>query len=84
MSENSFEKIPDGFLNKWQEVADLLANIINVPAALLMKTEDEFMEVFTSSKTNNNPYNAGDKEHWSGLYCETVIKTQKNSAFPMH
>jgi len=77
--QNSFEEIPDGFLEKWQEIADLIAAIINVPAALIMKTENEFMEVFTSSKTENNPYKVGDKEKWYGLYCETVIKTQKKT-----
>ncbi len=69
-------------MQKWQEIADLIANIVNVPAALIMKTENEFMEVFTSSETENNPYKAGDKEHWHGLYCETVIKTQKKLHVP--
>ena len=79
---NLFEKIPDGFLKKWQEIADLIANIMEVPAALIMKTENEMMEVFTSSNTGNNSYKVGDKEHWYGLYCETVIKTQKKLRIP--
>ncbi|MBN1338682.1 MAG: PAS domain S-box protein, partial [Bacteroidales bacterium] len=79
---NSFEKIPGGFLKKWQEIADLIAGIIKVPAALIMKTENELMEVFTSSNTENNPYRVGDKEHWYGLYCETVIKTRKKLHIP--
>jgi PAS domain S-box-containing protein len=82
MQESLFEKIPDGFLLKWQEIADLVANIMNVPAALIMKTENEMMEVFTSSATDNNPYKAGDKEHRYGLYCEKVIKTQKKLHIP--
>jgi hypothetical protein len=82
MQENLFEKIPDGFLMKWQEIADLIATIMIVPAALIMKTKNELMEVFTSSNTGNNPYKVGDKEHWHGLYCETVIKTQKKLRIP--
>ncbi|MBS3767824.1 MAG: GAF domain-containing protein, partial [Candidatus Cloacimonetes bacterium] len=82
MTESSFEKIPPGFFKKWQEIANLIANIMNVPAALIMKTEDEFMEVFISSQTKDNPYKVGDKEHWHGLYCETVIKTQKKLLVP--
>jgi PAS domain S-box-containing protein len=82
MQHNSFENIPQSFLNKWQEIADLIANIIEVPAALIMKVENEFMEVFTTSETENNPYNIGDKENWHGLYCETVIKTQKKLRVP--
>jgi PAS domain S-box-containing protein len=82
MQQNSFQEIPDGFLKKWQEIADLIAAIINVPAALIMKTENELMEVFTSSNTENNPYKVGDNEKWYGLYCETVIKTQKKLRIP--
>ena len=82
MTESSFEKIPPGFFKKWQEIANLIANIMNVPAALIMKTEDEFMEVFISSQTEDNPYQVGDKEHWHGLYCKTVIKTQKKLCVP--
>jgi PAS domain S-box-containing protein len=77
-----FDNIPDSFYKKWQNIADLLANIIDIPAALIMKTENEFMEVFIASRSENNPYNPGDKEHWRGLYCETVIKTQKELLIP--
>ncbi|MFW6352553.1 MAG: PAS domain S-box protein, partial [Bacteroidota bacterium] len=82
MDKNSFDGIPHGFLQKWQEIADLLASILEVPAALIMKNENEFMEVFTTSNTANNPYKPGDKEHWHGLYCETVIKEQKKLRIP--
>ncbi|MFW5753643.1 MAG: PAS domain S-box protein [Marinilabiliaceae bacterium] len=82
MKNNAFENIPDSFLAKWQEIADLIARIMNIPAALIMKTEDELMEVFVSSQTENNPYKPGDKEHWHGLYCETVIKTQQKLCIP--
>jgi len=82
MPENYFKEIPDDFLGKWQDMADLLAKIIDVPAALVMKTENEFMEVFISSNSHNNPYNVGDKEHWHGLYCETVIRKQQKLLVP--
>jgi PAS domain S-box-containing protein len=76
------DDIPDNFLEKWQGIADLLAKVIDVPAALIMKTDNEFMEVFISSQSENNPYHPGDKEQWYGLYCETVIKTQKALLVP--
>lgn len=74
--KNSFDEIPQSFISKWQEIVDLLAKIIGIPAALIMKVENDFMEVFISSKSDNNPYHVGQKEHWNGLYCETVIKSQ--------
>lgn len=82
MKDNKFEKIPHGFLDKWQEIVDLIANIMDVPATLIMKTENQFMEVFISSQTENNPYIVGDKEKWDGLYCKTVIKSQNKLRIP--
>ena len=74
--KNSFDEIPQSFINKWQNIVDLLAKIIGIPAALIMKVENDYMEVFISSKSENNPYHIGCREHWNGLYCETVIKSQ--------
>jgi hypothetical protein len=70
--------IPDQILHKWQSIVDILANLIGVPAALIMRIVDQDIEVFVSSESTDNPYNSGDKEHLigSGLYCETVIKTK--------
>jgi PAS domain S-box-containing protein len=79
---NSFKSIPKNFLEKWQRIADLLARVVDVPAALIMKSENEFMEVLISSNSANNPYQPGDKDHWYGLYCETVIKTQEELLVP--
>jgi PAS domain S-box-containing protein len=79
---HTFENFPDWILEKWQGIADLLAEIIDIPAALIMKIENEFMEVFISSHSENNPYQAGSKEKWPGLYCETVIKNQHKLLVP--
>lgn len=76
------KKIPDWIHRKWQDIADLLAKLINIPAALIMYTESQYMEVFVSSNSKGNPYKAGDKEKWYGHYCETVLKTQKVILIP--
>ena len=39
MKESSIV-IPDPLIEKWQELADLLAEIVDVPAALIMKMEN--------------------------------------------
>ncbi len=75
-TKNTYNNFPDWVMRKWQDIADLLAETIDIPAALIMKTENEMMEVFISSQSENNPYQVGTKEKWQGLYCETVIKTQ--------
>ena len=81
-TKNTFKNCPDWLITKWQEIADLLAKLLNIPAALIMKTENELMEVFLSGKSENNPYHVGYKEKWYGLYCETVIKPQNKLSIP--
>ena len=73
-------EIPESIQSKWQNIIDIMARIINVPAGLIMRIVDTEITVFISSKTENNPYVTGTKEHLkgSGLYCETVLKTNSN------
>jgi hypothetical protein len=70
--------IPKDIIHKWQKFVNLLAEFIQIPAALIMKLNPPYIEVFTSSETNENPYKVGEKEYFdkSGLYCEHVIKTR--------
>ncbi|MHC4872676.1 MAG: GAF domain-containing protein [Planctomycetota bacterium] len=81
--QKAFE-IPESTLKRWQETIDLLAALIDVPAALIMRLTKKDIEVFVSSKSEGNPYHPGDKEHFlgSGLYCETVLKTGKKLFIP--
>jgi PAS domain S-box-containing protein len=81
-AKNTYKDYPNWLLTKWQEIADLLAELLCVPSALIMKAENEFMEVFLSSNSDTNPYHVGAKEKWYGLYCETVIKSQNKLSIP--
>ena len=74
-----FDSNLDEVMDECQSVIDLMARIINVPAGLIMRLKDKKLEVFISSKTKNNPYEVGDNEvmEKSGLYCETVIKSNE-------
>ncbi len=74
--------IPEEIRQKWQGIVNLIAKIINVPAALIMKIDPPYIEVFRSSESANNPYKVRDREHLAGLYCETVIKTREKLLIP--
>lgn len=74
--------IPEYMLQKWQNIVNILAKIIQVPAALIMKVEPPYIEVFRSSESKHNPYKIGDKEKLPGLYCETVINTKEKLLVP--
>ncbi|MEW6235213.1 MAG: GAF domain-containing protein [Candidatus Omnitrophota bacterium] len=76
--------IPDSVIQEWQEIVDILAEVNNAPAALIMRIVEEDIEVFAASRHLDNPYRLGEKERLigSGLYCETVIKTKKKLLVP--
>lgn len=76
--------ISSSVIAKWQNIIDTMAKIIDVPTGLIMRLNKANIEVFVSSKTEGNPYNVGDHEHFynSGLYCETVIKTNNMLLIP--
>lgn len=71
-------EIPRDTFKKWQEIVDMMAELIGIPAALIMRVVESDIEVFVSSRSDGNPYHPGDHEHLfgSGLYCETVINTK--------
>ncbi|MBT3231297.1 MAG: GAF domain-containing protein [Calditrichaeota bacterium] len=77
-------EIPDEFIEKWQSIMDIAAELIGVPAGLIMRIVDEDIKVFISSHSEGNPYKPGDSEHLigSGLYCEKVISTQGKLLIP--
>lgn len=73
------DALPANLMQEWQKVVDLLAQLVNVRAALIMRINDDEIEVFVSSQTKANPYKVGDKEKLSnsGLYCEAVTRSQQ-------
>jgi hypothetical protein len=65
-------------IQKWQEIIDLLAEVLHVPSALIMKVEPPNIRVFVCSESEENPYERDELACLStGLYCETVMKTRR-------
>ena len=75
-------EITHEILTKWQNIVDIMAKIMDVPVALIMKVDYPYIKVFKASSNSKIPYEAGDQEHLAGLYCETVIKTQSELLVP--
>jgi len=77
-------EIPEDTLNKWQNIVDIMAELIGIPAALIMHLSGSDIEVFVSSRSDGNPYHPGDHEHFlgSGLYCETVLNSNDKLLVP--
>lgn len=82
--QNSKLEISEDTLSRWQNIVDIIAELIGIPSALIMRLAESDIEVLVSSRSDSNPYHPGDHEHFlgSGLYCETVINTNNKLLIP--
>lgn len=76
--------IPGELLADWQDIVNLVAQLMEIPAALIMRVAGEDLEVFVASASDGNPYAPGDRKrlHGSGLYCEAVINSEERLIIP--
>ena len=83
ISSDSKPIIDSLIIEKWQSLIDILAKIVNVPTGLIMRLKESTIEVLLKSNTEGNPYETGEEAKLIyGLYCETVIGTQKELLVP--
>ena len=76
-------EVPEKEMENWQITIDMLAEIAGIPAALIMRVHAQEIEVFVSSDSPGNVYHHGEKILLdSGLYCETVMSTQRKLVVP--
>jgi len=66
-------EVPPEIVRKWQEFVNLLAEIMRVPSASIMRVDPPHIKVFVSSTSKGNPCEPGALD--TGPYCETVMKT---------
>jgi PAS domain S-box-containing protein len=66
-------EVPSEIVRKWQEFVNLLAEIMHVPSASIMRVDPPLIKVFVSSSSKGNLCEPGAVD--TGPYCETVMKT---------
>ena len=66
-------EVPSEIMRKWQEIVDLLAEIMHVPSASIMQVDPPQIKVFVSSASKGNPCRPGAPD--TGPYCATVMRT---------
>ncbi len=76
ITDSDKPEIIDAIVDKWQNIINLIAKILNVPSGLIMQITEDSMKVFLKSENKENPYEKGGSDSLgNGLYCETVIGT---------
>ncbi len=70
-------EVPENFILKWQDTTNVMADIFDVPAGLIMRVLPGQIEVLVSAHKEGNPYEAEEKANLNtGLYCETVMASR--------
>jgi signal transduction histidine kinase len=75
--------VPDDMRTAWQDIVDLISEIFQVPAALIMRVHEQDIEVYVQNRGTSHPYKAGHKELLGmGSYCETVMDNRATLLVP--
>lgn len=69
--------ISSDLLDKWQNIVELMAEVIEVPSAIITRIELPHGEVVRASRTEGNPYEAGMSANVTNHYCEEVVRTKQ-------
>lgn len=72
-SEPNKVEISENILGKWQNAVDIMANVLEVPSAIITRADPPEIEVLRSAQIKENPYKAGDKALMAKHYCEAVV-----------
>jgi GAF domain-containing protein len=73
-------EVPSEIMRKWQEIVNLLGEIMHVPSASMMRVDPPDIKVFVSSTSEGNPCEPGALD--TGPYCEIVMKTGQPLLIP--
>ena len=68
-------QVPSDIVRKWQEIVDLLAEIMHVPSASIMRVEPTQLKVLVSSASEGNPCVPDSVD--TGPYCAAVLKSRR-------
>ena len=69
--------IPPNIQEKWQNIVNIIVEMENVKASLILRITEEDIEILISSNNDDNPYNAGEKQDIrKELYFEPVIRNK--------
>jgi len=69
--------IPERILKKWQNVVNIIADLLSAPSSIITRVLPPEIEVVSSALVSENPYKSGDKVLMASHYCERVVTTNQ-------
>ena len=67
--------VPDETIQKWQDLVDIVTEIIDVPVVLINRATPPHMEILCTNASPKNPYRAGTQLLLADHYCDAVVAT---------
>lgn len=77
LNRNENNELLDEFGKKWQNIVNILAQMLDVPSAIITRVKEPYIEVFKAAETQNNPYYNGETVKLAKHYCENVIHNKQ-------
>lgn len=75
--------IPTEIETNWQRLVDLMAEVMGVQTALIIKYHPTEVEVMIASKSGDNPFSVGERHALdANLYCTEVISRRERLLVP--
>jgi signal transduction histidine kinase len=75
--------VPVDMRTAWQDIVDLISEIFQVPAAMIMRVHELDIEVYVQNRGAGYPYKTGHKQQLGmGSYCETVMDNRATLLVP--
>ena len=75
--------VPERYRGRWQKTLGILASLLQVKAALVMRVHERDIEVFAKDDGDGNAYEEREKSPLgTGLYCETVMSERTELMVP--
>ena len=70
-------RLSEDIFNAWQQGADSIAEVLDVPIVLITKYEPPDMKVLCANASARHPYERGHRERLDRSYCEQVMADRK-------
>ncbi len=75
-------QVPSEVLDQWQQVVEAMADLIDVPSAIITRVDPPQIEVLRASSNPDNPHHAGARAEMAGHYCEEVVHSGQRLRIP--
>jgi GAF domain-containing protein len=69
--------IPQQIVEIWQQIVNVISELIAVPSVMINRLQPPELEVFRSNSSPDNPFPSGTRMQMAGVYCATAAAQRR-------